>query len=176
MKTIPLLLLCIPAYAALPPSPIARPAPLQSPKAMSQPKSTPMLRTARVNGSGYFWIPMTVANHKDLNFFGCNTNDPGCVLYDQDRVTAEQPAGVGIQVEFADALAPTGWTWAAQFYPPPAAMVSEFSRFYPSTQRPLARFYRAVPLVPPTELAPASGQPRVNPALAGVVRATTRKK
>ena len=91
------------------------------------------------------WLTLT----KDVNILFCNTNDPNCTLYDVEQIEFLQLAGQGAQLEFADSLSQNAWQWVGQFYPPTTDIINGTSWIYPSAQRPVARFYRVVPWVPP---------------------------
>ena len=153
------LLLLLSAFAAfsapLPPSPpslviktpIAEPKVLRSPRDSSQPKSATMVKATTISSypaGSTIWLTL----QKDLNFFGCDTNDPGCVLYDAEQIEFLQLQGQGVQLEFADTLPSGGWHWVGQFYPPPQDTINGASFFYPNSQRPAARYYRVIPWSP----------------------------
>lgn len=177
-------LLGIPAYAALPPAPptpISRPAPLQSPRAASVPKSTPMAKastfTQASTGGGPLMLKPVLAY--DLNYSGCDTNDTNCITYDLVNVPAEQRAGYDMSVQFTHSLG-SGWTEAVWSGAGPEDRVSEVNWFRQKWQRPVGEFWRSVSTLAPTTGATASRvlapAVRVNAALPGIIRVTTRKK
>lgn len=159
----------------LPPFPVSsvpRPKVLLSPRAASVPKAKAMFKPASV---GYGLPPVIARYVWGLNFFGCDTNDPGCLLYDLTQISTVQTAGVGIRIEFSDVIPANGWATAATFYPPPEDRIAEIAWFLPTWQRPAARFWRASQFTPDS-MTPASNRVlAVNPALKGFT-AWSRKK
>lgn len=130
MKTLLLLLLCLPASAALPPSPepslpgvtrlewqslgwryeppIPRPAPLLSPKHASQPRSTPMFRPASATEPPL--LPMQGFHRKVQSEYGT----------DEFTAQATQPANQSVLMEFSTEMAPNTWVGLAFFPAYPA--------------------------------------------------------
>lgn len=136
---------------------------LRSPKDASQPKSTPMFRVASGISSYPDGSTIWITVQHDLNFFGCNTNNPDCVLYDAEQIEFLQLAGQGAQLEFSDTMQSQGWGWVGQFYPPPNDIINGASYFYPNSQRPAGRFYRVVPWTPDVStFRPTGGGPILN--------------
>lgn len=172
MRTIFLFLFCLSAYAApLPPYPVVkRPPVLKSPKAASIPKSAIMLKVLTTTGPATIEIELTW----NLNFFGCNTNDPGCVLYDLTHVSAVQKAGKAVEIQFADQVNPPGWVMAGSFSPPTEDRIVELSWFLPNYQRPMQRYFRVVEVPYPSGFQPASIG--VNQNLTGITTATRKPK
>lgn len=170
MKTILLLLLCLPAYAALPPMPaiptVKRPAPLLSPKAASASKSKPMTKLtvageSTVSTLAPFWMSYT----KDQFFFDS--------IVDIMHVQAIQRAGKGVRFEYKDSVASSGWAFMADWTPYPEEQVVQTEWYHSTDQRVQARFFRVVEYTAPALLSEsgnwvlAGSRPlyRTNPAL-----------
>lgn len=181
--------LCIPAHAALPPSPepylrgvsrqewqslgwrynqpVPRPAPLQSPKAASVPKSAPMAKTFKVASSSE---PSTVfvSLTYGVNIDGCDTNDVNCLTWDQTHVWAQQKAGYNMTIEYTDKLGSGSWAWLSMTGAAPYDRQVDVYRLLRSWQRPQAEIFRTVQTIAPTgTMTAASGGRRINPAAKG---------
>lgn len=185
MKTILLLAgLCFAAHAAplppLPPPPVKRPAPLLSPSHAAAAKTAPMVK-ATFRAASYQAAPMRCTMAKDINFLGCDTNNPTCRLYDLTTISAQQKAGVKITLEFADSPNPSEWAWVAVFEACPTARVVETTWIQPDDQRPGCRFFRARETRPdvaqllsgPT---PVAGSFRLNPKFYGLKATSVPRK
>lgn len=108
MKFIPLLLLlCLPAYASMPPMPpvptVTRQGPLLSPKDASTPKATPMLRT--VASTEPPKLPM-------IPFYREVQSQYGTIEF---FAQALQPANQSVLFEVSPDLAPDSWIPIAFF-------------------------------------------------------------
>lgn len=176
MKTILLLVsLCLPALATpLPPPPVKRPAPLLSPSHASALKHKPMAKVTKA--SVFTSASVTKAGCTvvlDHNFFGCETNDPTCVLYDVIHVTFPAPSGAPVTIEWSEDL--DGWMWVAQYGEAPYVRDVNFEWHLPASQRAECGFFRLV-RTPVSGFAPASaGAIRINPNFKGVRAWATRK-
>lgn len=164
MKTILLLLLCVPAYAA--PFPIVkRPAPLLSPKAASAPKVTAM---RKLTASTSYPSTMVCAFTRDINVLHCDTNSADCFLYDQTHVSTVQLAGHSLVISMTDAIGSGSWTEVGSYPAAPFDRESGFDWFQPAYDRVPLKVFREQQTIAPTGIVPASAAPRKNPALKGV--------
>jgi len=149
MRLLLLLALCASAAAApLPPMPaVKRPAPLLSPAHAAVVKSKPMVKAFQP--AAYPAAPILLKYARDVNYTGCDTNTPGCVLYDITTIIAIQRAGVTLTIEFADTPIATHWTWVAIWGPTSTPQTVEAQVPTSVNTRPLSRFYRARESVEP---------------------------
>lgn len=175
MKTILLLLLCVPAYAT--PFPllptVKRPAPLESPKAASAPKTTPMRKLTTTSTS--YPSTMVCAFTRDINILHCDTNNADCFLYDQTHVAEVQRAGYVLTILMTDAVAEGALTEVGWYPAAPFERESGFDWFHPAYDRVPHRVFVARQSLAPTGLVPASAAPRANPALKGLTLWTRPK-
>lgn len=178
MKNLLILLLAIPAYAALPPMPspsivpvVKRTAPLLSPRAASAPKSTSMARFTPAGESSLSTLaPAYATFHTNVTIA---LIDGTLVQRDVSRVYAMQRVGKGIRVEFTDAL-PATWNFLADWTPYVEEQIIVTERYTEVEYRPQARFFRVVEYTSPAVLSEsgnwvlASGlRYRINPAITG---------
>lgn len=185
MKAILLLLLCLPAYAALPPMPaipaVKRPAPWLSPKAASVPKSTPMARSTAAGETSLSTLAPTRPPVFETNLTIIQI-DGSQIVRDKATIYAIQRVGKGIRVEYSDSVMPTTWEFLADWAPYVEEQIIVTERYTDPAFRAQARFFRVVEYTSPALLSEsgnwilASGlRYRVNPAITGVRTWSTKR-